>query len=175
MRNHKRLFFSAASSIIVSGTTFACVGGGGTAQGDLTTWDPAVSTYEGAGTTQERGSGAAEPAAGSSSEAASGDGQRGAGGFDCSGTYICAEPGDDDRDSVTLSTVGGVCSAGSGNSMVVLGSQGTVTRNGRVLGTWQATGSGFTFTTSEGSITCVKASSATGSGSSMTTIVSNLA
>ena len=44
--------------------------------------------------------------------------------------------------------------------------QGTVTRNGRVLGTWQATGSGFTFTTSEGSITCVKASSATGSGSS---------
>ena len=163
---------AATAAIVVSGGVFACVGGGGPLSDAMTTWDPTPSSLEGAGSTREPPPGFREVAppsrepAGASAEpgpGAQGVGS-GAGGFDCSGTYTCRELGDDDDDEVTFFSLNGVCTAQSGNNILVLASDGTILLNGQNVGSWQGNAGGLTVTTDDGTVSCTKGSRGRGQG-----------
>ena len=162
----------AVAAIFVSGGVFACVGGGGPLSDGMTTWDPTPSSLERADTTREAPPGFREVApssrepVGASTEpgpGAQGVGS-GAGGFDCSGTYTCVESGDDDEDEVAFISLNGLCTVQSGNSVLILGSDGTLLLNGKNVGSWQGSGGGLTVTTEDGTVSCTKGSRGRGQG-----------
>ena len=143
----------------------ACVGGGGALPDGDRGWEPAGS-FEGAsqserapsseegvlrsgevgGDTSERPPGKPSPQGG------------GAGGGDCSGVYACRESGDDKTTTVTLTREGGGCSFGK----ILLEADGTISRDGKKLGTWQLTGAGLVLETGGDEVTCTRASGTNG-------------
>lgn len=165
MRNHGRLGWATAS-IVASGGLLACVGGGGGLSDGMATWDPASSSFERAEDGRERAPGflenapGSEGAVGASAEHAPGaQGGGGAAAFDCSGTFTCRESGDDDTSTLRLQSSDGVCSVAGSNLAVVLGSDGSLSLNGKKVGTWSATADGFTAVTDEGTVTCTRGGS----------------
>ncbi|MBX3204587.1 MAG: hypothetical protein KF764_05930 [Labilithrix sp.] len=173
MRNHRQLW--VAASIVASGGVFACVGGGGNLGDGMTTWDPAPSSLESAGSDREpspgfleRAPSSQEPAGNSSEPAAGAQGGGGSpGSFQCSGTFTCQEAGKKGTDRIRLRLVDGVCTlSGTGSVAVVLQADGSLAVNGSKIGTWSASGNGFTVVSSEGSVTCTRGSSGSGSDDS---------
>jgi hypothetical protein len=170
----------AVATIVLAGVAaIACVGGGGRIDDAMTTWDPASPTQERADKSSEgappfnEGAPASQESMGASAEpgpgAQGGGGVGAAAGFDCSGTYTCQEAGDDDLDTVVLTSANGVCSIPAGKSTsLVLATDGTLLLNGKAVGSWQPTADGFTATTSEGQITCTKGGSAGNSSGAAT-------
>ena len=69
--------------------------------------------------------------------------------------------------TVTLTAVNGGCGIVAGGTRLMLASDGTLLVNGKVAGSWQSTGNGFTASTEDGTVTCsrgVAGSSGSGSG-----------
>jgi hypothetical protein len=137
---------------VVAGT-IACVGGGGSLGGELTTWEPTASSTERAETSGESAP-ASQDEVGSSIEPGAGGGPGAA--FDCSGTFSCKN-GDGDFVTFELTLSNGNCAVPRGDLKgLTFGSDGTLSVNGKKIGSWQVTGSGFTASSGDGSITCTR-------------------
>jgi hypothetical protein len=160
MSSMQRLW-SAISAIVVGAGVVACTGGGGSLSEGMRTWESAPGSQDRAQNSNEGAPAFGERAPGSQDgvavSAEPGPGaQSGAGGFDCSGTYTCQEDGDDDLDTVVLTSVNGVCSISSGNAGLVFGADGSLTAGGERVGSWKATANGFTATVGKDTVTCTK-------------------
>jgi hypothetical protein len=156
----------------VASAAVACTGGGGSLNDSLETWDSPPGSVERGADTREGAPGPRErPPGGQDAPTGSvepGPGaQSGGGGFDCSGPYTCQEVGDDDRDTITLSVVDGDCTIPvSKTTVFVLAPDGAMVFNGKRVGSWQPTSTGFTASTDEGSIDCTKGGGSSTSASS---------
>lgn len=163
------------SAVVGSAGIFACTGGGGALSEGMSTWDPAPTSLERAENTRESAPRVREVAPpvreATSASSESGPGAQGGGSspgaLDCSGTYKCVKAGDDDVDELKLRIVGGVCTAPTDDKTAfVLASDGSILLSGRKIGSWRAISGGFSATTDDGDITCVKApEGASGRGS----------
>lgn len=82
----------------------------------------------------------------------------GASAVQCSGTLSCvtAANGKTQTTTVTLSTKDGQCVATSEGGDVVLAADGSVIEDGKSSGKWQASGTGFVFTSGTIVITCTR-------------------
>jgi hypothetical protein len=162
-----------AALVAIGGAVIACTGGASGVPAEMDTQERAPASQERASSTLERASSTLERPARSQEPApvstqsppgagASGPGATPGGAFDCSGTFICTEVGDDDSDTVSLSMRNGVCTA---EGQVVLESDGRLSSNGRTVGSWSLTGTGISVVVGDDVSNCVRGSLA-GSGSS---------
>ena len=169
MRSHGRLF--ALLGILASAGLFACTGGGGSLGDGMTTWQGAGSSYEPAKSSREgaessrEGMTSSQDGIGTSGEPGPGaQGNGGAPALACAGTFRCIQDGDDDDDELTFTATGAGCTVSVGETTLLLASDGTIRVNGQNVGTWQATGSGFTGTVQNDRITCTRGGSGRGDG-----------
>jgi hypothetical protein len=163
-------------AVVAGGAVLACTGGGGALPGEQSMWESSPSTREraqnsreSAPSSTERASTTQEGTGGTSAEPTAQNGG-GSGGLDCTGTYTCQEVGDDDRDTIALSSVNGACViVASKSTTFTLAADGTLLVNGQAGGSWARTSNGFTATTAAGTIVCTKGTSVqTGTGDGTT-------
>ncbi len=161
---------------VFGGAVIACTGGGGAGGGALESWESSSSTIERADDTREGAPAFREVAPttreneSNSTESAPGAQQRGGAGapaasLACAGTFACKEDGGNDEDTIVLTADNGSCVGPEG---LVLSADGKVTQKGKEVGSWSASGSGFTATLGKDRVTCTpgtaKPKTSTGSG-----------
>lgn len=174
MRDHRRTWV-AGSFVVVSGGLIACVGGGGGLSADLDSWESPPRSSERPPRGREAGphfleraklsaeapSRSPESAPGVPGVGGSGTNAVGSTGFDCSGTYVCQEAGKTKTETITLTTAGGRCSVEG----VVIEPDGKLSSEGKTVGSWYTTPTGFTVVTGEDTIHCVKGAAGPSSSS----------
>jgi hypothetical protein len=123
----------------------ACTGGGGTLVDDSSPREVPPGSSESGENTVE--------GAPRSNEAASVSNENGS--FSCSGTYACVQEGKTKSNKVSLVMANGTCSVpGDDDDRVELRSDGSIVVNGEVFGSWDATDSGFSYTSSGVTVNC---------------------
>lgn len=157
----------ASASALLALASVACVGGAGSVADGTTGYDPRRGDLERPGLAQDRAPSTSERATastdapgatGGGSAAPNAGGGAGAGAaFACSGSYSCTAVinGKADTATATLSEKDGACEVNTGDDPFVLTSDGQLKVGSSVGGTWSPQGTGFTFTVTGITATCV--------------------